>query len=301
VIRAKAAAALAATIACMLEAAALGAAASPAGPSTVKGACTSTDGWGMCSRCEVALRHDLELPETGSLIGACPRMAPGRYGLAVAVPVKLVPPLAGSGADSGPTFFQIHASITARALDGRGGESDLIPVAAPASWSWWKPSGAPIDRDDVLELERGTAVQVSFRLDDAQYYLPNQTQGDAHHDGKLMVDPGTVIRLTRLPASAAEAKAPREPDLSDSTLAKITPGRTRKAQVEALLGKPTHEAKHGDEEHPANDVWDYRGHDSGVHVEFDAHDVVAIIAKIPDESRSAAARVATPPPASAKP
>jgi len=301
VIRAKAAAALTVAIACMLGAAALSAAASPGSPSIVKGACTSTDGSGACSRCEVALRHDLELPETGSLIGACPRMAPGRYGLAVAVPVKLVPPSANSGADSGPTFFQIHASLTARTRDGRGSESDLLPVAAPASWSWWKPSGAAIDRDDVLELERGTAVQVSFRLDDAQYYLPNQTQGDAHHDGKLLVNPGTVIRLTRLPALAAKAKTPSEPDLSDSTVAKITPGRTRKAQVEALLGKPSHEAKHGDEEHPANDVWDYRGHDFGVHVEFDSHDVVAIIAKIPDDSRSAAARVATPPPASAKP
>jgi hypothetical protein len=40
---------------------------------------------------------------------------------------------------------------------------------------------------------------------------------------------------------------------------------------------------------------------SSVHVEFDSHDAVAIIAKIPDESRSAAARVATPPPVSAKP
>jgi hypothetical protein len=298
VISVKAAAALMVVpLACMLGAAAFGAAASAGSPSIVKGACTSTDGSGACSRCEVALKRDLELSEASSLIGACPRMAPGRYGLDVAVPVKLVPP----SADSGPTFFQIHASFAARARDGRGNESALMPEAAPASWSWWKPSGAAIDRDDVLQLERGAAVQVSFRLDDAQYYLPNQTQGDAHHDGKLLVNPGTVIRLTLLPAQTAQVKLPREPDLSDSTLAKITPGRTRKAQVEALLGKPSHEAKHGDEEHPANDVWDYRGHDSSVHVEFDSHDVVAIIAKIPDESRSAAARVATPPPASAKP
>jgi hypothetical protein len=283
---------------CAFGAIALGAAAAPGPPVVVKGTCTSGDGSSGCNRCEVTLRRGLELSEmAGSLIGACPRMAAGRYGLGVAVPIKLVPQATGSG----PTFFQIHATFIARSRDGRGKESDLLSESTPASWSWWTARGIAVDRDDVLQLGQQATVQVTFRLDDAQYYLPNQTQGDAHHDGKVLIDPGTVIRLTRVVTQASEAKPRRDPDLSDSTLAKITPGHTRKAEVEALLGKPLREAKHGDEENPANEVWDYRGHDSSVHVEFDSRNVVAIIAKIPDESRSAAARVAPPPPMSAKP
>jgi hypothetical protein len=265
-------------------------AAVPGAPWIVKGACTSADGSAGCRRCEVTVRRRLELSAVGgSLIGACPRMVAGHYGLGVSVPVKLVPEATGEG----PMFFQIRAAFAARARDDRGQELEILPETPPASWSWWTTPGVAVDRDETLELERQAAVQITFRLEDAQYYVPSQTQGDAHRDVELVIDPGTVIRLTRTSMLASEAKPQREPDLSDGTLAKITPGRTRKAEVEALLGKPLREVRHGDEENPANDVWDYRGPDSSVHVEFNTRGLVALIAKIPDTSRSATARVAT--------
>ena len=90
-------------------------------------------------------------------------------------------------------------------------------------------------------------------------------------------------------------------EFSDATLAKVVPGQTTKAQVEALLGMPwrtTHSFKpHGSEP----DVWEYRGRDSNgtyrVHVEFDSHNVTSLIAKIPGNTGQAPGRTAKTPPA----
>jgi len=91
---------------------------------------------------------------------------------------------------------------------------------------------------------------------------------------------------------------------SDQTLGEINPGHTTKAQVEALLGKPWRVSELDDEDvmpgDPAVEVWEYRGRDSQgtyrVHIRFDKRDVTTLIAKIPDKTARAVARVANPMP-----
>ena len=91
-------------------------------------------------------------------------------------------------------------------------------------------------------------------------------------------------------------------DYSDATLAKVTPGETTKAQVEALLGQPwrtTVFAEIGEDEpgHEAPEVWEWRGQDSQnglyrVHIEFNQKGIVTNIAKVPEKTGIAPARVA---------
>jgi outer membrane protein assembly factor BamE (lipoprotein component of BamABCDE complex) len=90
-------------------------------------------------------------------------------------------------------------------------------------------------------------------------------------------------------------------DYSDATLAEVIPGKTTKAQVEALLGQPwrtTNLAKGHDEPgHEAPEVWEWRGQDSQnglyrVHIEFNQQGIVTNIAKIPEKTGMAPARVA---------
>lgn len=88
---------------------------------------------------------------------------------------------------------------------------------------------------------------------------------------------------------------------SNQTLDKIDPGHTTKSQVEALLGKPWRATVIDEDTIPyAGDpsmlVWEYRGQDSDgpykVHIEFDKHAVVVLIAKISDKTGKSVARVA---------
>ena len=94
-------------------------------------------------------------------------------------------------------------------------------------------------------------------------------------------------------------------DFSAATLAEVDPGRTTKAEVEALLGKPWRTTFSDDADEPAPVIWEYRGHDPDgtyrVHIEFDTHDVATLIAKIPDKTGEAPARVAKPQPGPGKP
>ena len=80
----------------------------------------------------------------------------------------------------------------------------------------------------------------------------------------------------------------------------MTPGRTTKTQVEALLGRPWRTTFPDDPDEPGPVVWEYRGRDSNgtyrVHIEFDKHDITTLIAKIPDNTFEAPARVAKAPP-----
>jgi hypothetical protein len=284
----------------------------------MKGACTSRAAAG-CERCEITLGHEVELRAAdASLTASCPSMASGRYELGVQVPVKLVPPENGAssagappsgapGAAGGtkrPTFFQVFASFGAQGRDARGLASTVLPETPRASWSWWNPSGMTVDRTATVEIPQRAAIDVTFTLSDPQYYFPAQAEGAAHRDGRLFVDPGTVMRLTRLPAQAATQPAAIR-DFSAATLARIVPGRTTNAQVRKLLGEPWRDMHHGDEENPANDVWDYRGQDASgsylVHIEFDPHNVVTIVAKIPQKAGFGVATVAKdPPPAPGK-
>jgi hypothetical protein len=67
--------------------------------------------------------------------------------------------------------------------------------------------------------------------------------------------------------------------------AKVIPGMS-KAKVRALLGAPWRTVQYNDEDE-VNEIWEYRGEDSKgtyrIHIEFDRHDIVRIVGKIPDE------------------
>jgi hypothetical protein len=279
----------------------------PPGVVALEGACASRTSAG-CERCEIVLRHEVELPATGGALRAsCPGMVSGRYELGVAVPVRLSVP--GSGAARAdarprPTFFQVFASFGAQGRDARGHASALLPETPRASWSWWNPSGMTVDRTEIVENPERAAIEVTFRLDDPQYYLPARAEGAAHHDGRLFVAPGTVIRLTGVPARAT-AQAAEARDFNAATLAEVVPAHTTKAQVRSLLGEPWRDTPHGDDEHPVNDVWDYLGRSAAgtylVHIEFDQHGLVRLMAKIPEKSGVGAATVAKDPRASGKP
>jgi len=97
----------------------------------------------------------------------------------------------------------------------------------------------------------------------------------------------------------------RARNFSAATLAKVTPGQTTQTQVEALLGKPWRTTFADDSDEPGPIVWEYRGQDADgtyrVHIEFDSHAISTLIAKIPDKTGEAPARVATTPPGSGKP
>jgi outer membrane protein assembly factor BamE (lipoprotein component of BamABCDE complex) len=66
--------------------------------------------------------------------------------------------------------------------------------------------------------------------------------------------------------------------------AKVVPGMS-KAKVRSLLGAPWRTVQYNDEEFE-NEIWEYRGEDSQgkyrIHIEFDRHDIVRIVGKIPD-------------------
>lgn len=94
-------------------------------------------------------------------------------------------------------------------------------------------------------------------------------------------------------------------EFSAATLAKVTPGQTTKTQIEALLGQPWRTTFADDSDEPGPVVWEYRGRDASgtyrVHIEFDSHDVTTLIAKIPDNTGEASARVARSAPRPVKP
>jgi hypothetical protein len=68
--------------------------------------------------------------------------------------------------------------------------------------------------------------------------------------------------------------------------AKIVPGMS-KAKVRSLLGAPWRTVQYNDEDEAENEIWEYRGEDAKgryrIHIEFDRHDIVRIVGKIPDD------------------
>jgi hypothetical protein len=89
-------------------------------------------------------------------------------------------------------------------------------------------------------------------------------------------------------------------DYSDATLAQVIPGKTTKAQVETLLGQPWRTTNFGEpgEDLPGQglEIWEWRGRDSTgpyrVHIEFNERAITTNIAKIPEKTGMAPARVA---------
>ena len=95
----------------------------------------------------------------------------------------------------------------------------------------------------------------------------------------------------RLSKAAEDAKPPPAASvqaIDPQVLAKVVPGIS-KAQVKALLGDPWRTVQYNDldENENENEFWEYRGKDSHgtyrVHIEFDLHDTVLIVGKIPDK------------------
>jgi hypothetical protein len=95
----------------------------------------------------------------------------------------------------------------------------------------------------------------------------------------------------RLGVAAEEPKpaaAAPVPAIDPQVLAKVVPGIS-KTQVKSLLGDPWRTVQYNDldENESENEFWEYRGKDSHgtyrVHIEFDQHDTVLIVGKIPDK------------------
>ena len=122
--------------------------------------------------------------------------------------------------------------------------------------------------------------------------------------------PAMALALCCFSASAGNCvKATADPgaarQFSAAILAKVIPGQTTQPQIQALLGKPWRTTFADDADEPGPVVWEYRGHDSSgtyrIHIEFDSHDITTLIAKIPDTTGEASARVAKSASGSAKP
>ena len=101
-----------------------------------------------------------------------------------------------------------------------------------------------------------------------------------------------VLSLGVSGAAPARAGDPQTPQLTPQALAQILPGHSTKADLSALLGAPWRIVQFDDcgEAMPgqADETWEYRGHGPDgsyrLHVEFDEHGVVRLIADIPDRS-----------------
>jgi outer membrane protein assembly factor BamE (lipoprotein component of BamABCDE complex) len=78
--------------------------------------------------------------------------------------------------------------------------------------------------------------------------------------------------------------------VSERKLAQVTPGKSTKTQVKALLGSPWRVVQFNDcgkaMAGQSDETWDYRGRDAQgtyrVHIEFDDDGVAHLVAKIPD-------------------
>lgn len=90
------------------------------------------------------------------------------------------------------------------------------------------------------------------------------------------------------PPSPAPVQSIDSKAIDPLVLAKVVPGIS-KAQVKSLLGDPWRTVQYNDldENESENEFWEYRGKDSHgtyrVHIEFDQHDTVLIVGKIPDK------------------
>ena len=123
--------------------------------------------------------------------------------------------------------------------------------------------------------------------------------------------PATCAYAQILPKGTSTAQLPKSQEVrnfSERILDKVVPGHTTKAEVEALLGKPWSDTELGaaiagdcrpqQKKYPGDPsvtVWEFRGRDSNgsyrVHIEFDEQDITTVIAKIPDKTGRATARV----------
>jgi hypothetical protein len=66
----------------------------------------------------------------------------------------------------------------------------------------------------------------------------------------------------------------------------IVPGRSTKAQVVALLGRPWRTVQYNDLDEVENEIWEYRGIEGRrrfrLHLEFDQHERVTLVGEVAD-------------------
>jgi hypothetical protein len=163
-----------------------------------------------------------------------------------------------------------------------------------------------MERSAQVAIDENAELDFELEVEDAAYYVPLQTQGPAFRDGKLVVEKGVLSRLVRQtvpdPNRAVDPGAPR--DFDAATLAKVVPGQTTKAEVEALLGQPWRASEpDADEAEPG--VWEYRGRDAAdlyrVHIEFDAGGTATRISKVSESTNETKLDIETVPPRPERP
>ena len=101
-----------------------------------------------------------------------------------------------------------------------------------------------------------------------------------------------VIALAPVTAYCAGDAPSSAPAIDAQSLTKVVPGRTSKADITALFGKPWRVVQFNDcgeaMDDQADETWEYRGRDGNggfrLHIEFGDQGVVHLFAKIPDQS-----------------
>jgi hypothetical protein len=106
------------------------------------------------------------------------------------------------------------------------------------------------------------------------------------------VTAASLLSLASLPAHGADAVKSDDGETAAAIgfqdVAKIVPGKSTKADIQALLGAPWRVVQFNDcgmaMDGQADETWEYRGNDPNVgfrvHVEFDDNGVVHLVAKI---------------------
>jgi hypothetical protein len=269
---------------------------------TLHGACASAEGDAACSRCDVTAKEDIELPAgQGVLTWSCPRMAPGRYSVKVAVPFRLIP------SKPAPALFSQLVTSFSGTIRDASGQVRLVPLQdSPVSLSWWGDATALMERTAQIGIDESAELEFELKVEDAAYYIPLQTQGPAFRDGKLAVEKAALVRLVRQPAADPDRSVdPGKPrDFDPAALAKLVPGKTTKAQVEALLGEPWRASEpDADEAEPG--VWEYRGIDKAdlyrVHIEFDEDGTATLVSRVSESTKETKDDIEKAPPHQARP
>jgi hypothetical protein len=109
-----------------------------------------------------------------------------------------------------------------------------------------------------------------------------------------------LLVLAPVAAFGGSGATDNDAALTPQAIAKIAPGKTTKADTQALLGSPWRVVQFNDcgeaMDDQADETWEYRGTDASggfrLHVEFDDKGVVHLIAKIPDTAQGGKGTVA---------
>jgi hypothetical protein len=102
-----------------------------------------------------------------------------------------------------------------------------------------------------------------------------------------LISPWCLFAASMSAARASAGEGATIGAINPQQLAKVVPGIS-KARVHSLLGAPWRTVQYSDMDNLEDEIWEYRGKDSSgtfrLHIEFDHHDVVRIVSKIPEHS-----------------